>query len=115
MRKLETELRRRNAARLSENKRRYLDRFPEKHAAREAKRRAELLQRTMLWADPDAIRRIYEEAARLSSETGVRHDVDHIIPLRGVRVSGLHVERNLRALPFRANRAKGNRFELECA
>lgn len=47
----------------------------------------------------DAIKSVYIEAERLTQETGVRHEVDHILPLSGKTVSGLHVPWNLRAIP----------------
>jgi hypothetical protein len=79
--------------------------------ARRAKARAARLARTPPWADLVAIRDIYEIAVRRTAETGELHEVDHIIPLQGRIVSGLHVETNLRVIPWRENRAKSNQWE----
>jgi len=76
-----------------------------------ARRRAARLVRTPAWADQEAIKAIYAEAARLSRETGVEHHVDHVIPLQGRTVSGLHVETNLQIIPAADNHKKANRFE----
>lgn len=62
------------------------------------------------WADADAIVAIYDEAVRLERETGIDHHVDHIIPLNGKTVSGLHVAWNLEPKPRAVNRAKGGKF-----
>lgn len=64
------------------------------------------------WANPDAIRQIYLEARRISQDTGVPHQVDHIIPLQGRLVSGLHVETNLRIITAAENLRKLNKFEV---
>lgn len=65
---------------------------------------------TPLWADADKIAAIYAEATRLTAETGVPHEVDHVIPLAGKNVCGLHVETNLQVLTASANRSKGNSY-----
>lgn len=62
------------------------------------------------WADFKEIRKVYDEAARLSYETGQRYVVDHIIALRHPRVCGLHVHWNLQAVPEKVNQTKLNYF-----
>lgn len=71
-----------------------------------AKRRALLKRATPSWLTEEQweqIRAVYKEAVRLEQETGIRHDVDHIVPLAGKIVTGLHVPWNLRAIPRTQN------------
>lgn len=55
------------------------------------------------WADRQAIRRIYQNRPE-----GMH--VDHIVPIRGEMVCGLHVENNLQYLPSEINMKKSNSF-----
>lgn len=61
-------------------------------------------------ADDLEIKALYEEAARLTRETGIVHHVDHILPLRGRLVSGFHTPSNLRVIPATANLRKGSKL-----
>ena len=58
-------------------------------------------------ADFEAIAALYEESARLTRETGVRHHVDHIVP---ISKGGLHHQNNLRVIPAAENLSKGARL-----
>lgn len=71
--------------------------------AKAAKRRAAKLKRTPKWANLQAIQVIYANCPP-------GYHVDHIVPLRGHNVSGLHVEYNLQYLPASQNMSKGNRM-----
>lgn len=75
-----------------------------------AARRAGLRHATPKWVDRSAIRAIYEECLKRTKETGIQHEVDHIVPLAGVNVRGLHVPWNLQVIRASVNRTKSNKF-----
>lgn len=64
------------------------------------------------WADKKAIRAIYIKARQLTAETGIKHEVDHIVPSNHPLVCGLHVEANLQILTEFENIGKSNKFEI---
>lgn len=80
-----------------------------------ARRRAANITQTPKWADLKKISEIYKTSERISRETGTPHHVDHIYPLRGKFVSGLHVESNLQILTATENVRKGNRVHASTA
>lgn len=55
------------------------------------------------------IKLFYETASKLTSETGTKFHVDHIIPLQGKNVSGLHVPWNLQVISAIENLKKHNK------
>jgi len=70
-------------------------------------------QRTPPWITSEHVAQINAmnlEAKKLSLSTGVRHEVDHIVPLRGKTVSGLHVPWNLQIITKSKNASKRNHF-----
>lgn len=71
--------------------------------ARRNARRSRMKLATPAWADMAAIRKFYEACPP-------GQEVDHALPLKGRRVSGLHVLENLQYLAIQANRRKLNRF-----
>lgn len=79
---------------------------PGKNAAQTAAYKAAKLQRIPLWADMEAIEAFYD--ARPEG-----HHVDHIIPIQGDDVSGLHVLKNLQYLPVEENLKKGNNWKVD--
>ena len=78
-----------------------------------AMRRSIKLKATPKWLtdeEKEQIKEIYEESARLTKETGIQHNVDHIVPLRGKYVCGLHVPWNLQILTALENMRKGTSY-----
>lgn len=77
-------------------------------AAKRAKRRLLILSRIHPDADLELIAGLYVKCYEISKETGIKHEVDHIIPvIRG----GYHHQDNMQILPESLNRSKGHQIE----
>jgi hypothetical protein len=80
-----------------------------------AKRRAAKIHRTPKWLtdfDFIKIKYLYQLAAMRTKVQKQQWHVDHIIPLQGAFVSGLHVSSNLRVIPAIENMQKSNHYEV---
>lgn len=101
-----------NPEKVKEKQRKWLSSNKDRKAYLESNRRARKLQATPAWANEELIRREYELASWCSKVTGERYTVDHIIPLMGKLVCGLHVHNNLQVLRAADNSKKSNHFEV---
>lgn len=80
------------------------------------KRRLSKINRTPIWLSDDdhwMIKEIYDLASLRSKLTKIKWHVDHIIPLQGKNVSGLHIPWNLQILTAKENIKKRNIFDAD--
>jgi hypothetical protein len=104
--KKKKEWRQKNSDYKKEYNKEYYRKNKEEFLTRVVKRRARKLQATPPWTnliDEYMIRLIYQNCPE-------GYHVDHIVPLQGVTVRGLHVPWNLQYLPAEENTSKGNRY-----
>lgn len=96
--------------------RRWAAKYPAKALANVKRRREDFRHRVPKWLTKSHWKQInafYLVAARKTKETGIPHCVDHIHPLRGKLLSGLHVPWNLQVLTVADNARKSARFTDE--
>lgn len=74
------------------------------------RRQLRIKMATPIWVDFGRIADLVLERDRVTRETGVEHHIDHIVPLAGRNVCGLHVHHNMRVVEARVNLSKGAKF-----
>ena len=99
-----------------EVKRRYkqTDKGKVKALVNDAKRRTAKIKRTPAWLTADElwlIEQAYDLATLRTKMFGFSWHVDHVLPLQGRFVSGLHVPENLQVIPGVLNVAKANKYK----
>jgi hypothetical protein len=94
----------------------FRQKYPDRINAKEVKRKTAKMNRTPPWLTEDdfwLIEQAYNLAAKRTQMFGFSWHVDHIIPLQGKIVSGLHVPCNLQVIPGSINTSKQNKFEVQ--
>lgn len=98
----------------SEKNRKYRMQNPQKFAFHASKSRRGKKFATPEWLSSDQlnqIERFYEHARDCTITVGEKYQVDHMVPLKGKNVCGLHVPWNLQVLPSDMNISKGNKMQ----
>lgn len=104
-----------NPEKVAAKTKRYRDANPDKVTAWAAASVARRAKRVPAWLTEDdkwMMRQAYSLAKLRTKMFGFIWEVDHIIPLRGEIVSGLHVPTNLQVVPKQTNRNKRNEYNV---
>ena len=102
-----------NKESVRKHKQKYEINNPEVRAKIKVKRRLAKANAIPKWSESEKIKTIYQKAKWLESITGLKYHVDHIIPLQGKNVCGLHVWSNLQILEASLNCSKQDKYGKE--
>lgn len=110
------EWQRKNKEKVRASCKKWREENPDKNRAKAMRYRASKQNRTVKW-EIELTELVVQEASHLCSllekYTGIKWHVDHVIPLCGEHVSGLHVWNNIGVLPAVANISKHNKYVVE--
>lgn len=109
------ELRRKNPEKQKEADRRWRAKNKHKVAKKDSLKRAAKLARIPVWFgefDDFVIQEAHALAALRGDETGIPWHVDHMLPMRGRKISGLHCAHNIQVIPAAMNVRKINKMVL---
>ena len=111
--KYSEEYRRNNSEKIKKAVSEWSSKNKDKNLAKTLKYKYKKMNATPKW-DLEITYLVTQEATHLAvlrkNITGFKWDVDHIYPLQGKQVCGLHVWNNLQVIPSEINRSKGNKF-----
>jgi hypothetical protein len=98
---------------IKQRNRQYRERYPHKATEQNVRLKKSRKQSVPSWLTKDQKREIqnfYWLAKDLSLTVGEKYEVDHIVPIKGKDVCGLHVPWNLQILPKDINLEKRNKW-----
>ncbi len=99
-----------NQAKVKESGKKWIEANKGYVNANAAKYRASKIKATPSWSETEKIKEVYAGAKRLENITGLNYHVDHILPLNGKNVCGLHCWQNLQVLEANINIIKSNKL-----
>ena len=102
-----------NPLKVKENKKREYEKNKVDYLRRARLRQERLIIATPAWLTPEQkahIERTYKLRDIISSATGIIYHVDHVVPIKGKNVCGLHVPWNLNVIPAKDNLIKHNKY-----
>lgn len=98
---------------LSRNHKKYNIEYRARESERLARLKKERKLSNVAWANKELIAEVHKARIEKELETGIKHHVDHIIPIKGDIICGLNVHYNLRVIPASENMSKSNRYTDE--
>ena len=101
-----------NRDKVNEWNREWRRKNPLRKARNDRRRRECLITATPPWVSDADLAPFYELSHRMTEETGIKHEVDHIVPIVNDAVSGLNVPCNLQVITRSENARKSNTFKV---